>query len=294
MVLLARTNSILSLTSSLAILHILNPSFDAIFIVCCGQDANSGSHNSAATRGIAYIIYIGLRSSSSNSNDRLNLTSIGHPQSSKLRSNSSAVWFPVSGWESMNVMSKDRLQLFFSDNGPRVRNEQRKFLGLGLVGRRRKESSNKACLNVLSAEDSRWVGARLSIKLGDEVGIRGDDKASTRGDDKVGIGGDDEVGIGGRDKASIREDNEASIRRQDIKAEMERWDIKRVVEPAARACHTGAQRLLRYAFLFAVHSNFFLAFLSSESVISWSSFVDSIANFGLSVTSTNRDAPFSR
>lgn len=66
MVLLAQTNSILSLITLLVILRILNPSFDANVIVWRGQGTKRKSYNSAAVKRIASIMQTGLQSSNSN------------------------------------------------------------------------------------------------------------------------------------------------------------------------------------------------------------------------------------
>ena len=52
-------------------------------------------------------------------------------------------------------MSKYHLRSFFSDNGLRVRNEQKDPTQLGLVAWQRKGSSDKARLNDLKAKDVR-------------------------------------------------------------------------------------------------------------------------------------------
>ena len=113
-------------------------------------------------------------------------------------------------------------------------------------------------------------------------------------DDKAGIRGNDEAGKRERDKAGKGGDNKARIGGQNDKAGTGKQNIKRAAESVTKACHIGAQRLLRCIFLLAVHSNPFLAFLSSESVIGWSLSLGSIANSSLSVMSKNRRALSSR
>ncbi len=315
MVLFVQTASILFFMIPLAMPPVLNPSFYVNFIVWRGQGANSGSQNSAAVREIASIMQTGLRSSSSNCHNRLSLTGVGYPHSPKLKSTSSAACFPVSEREFMNIVSKGRLRSLFLSNGPRVGNGRRGSAGLRLVDRQPKRSSDsaaqtlmrlvdrqpkrssdKARLKVLRAEDVRRVRAGPSTERDDKAGtggddgagIRGDDGAGTRGDDGAGIGGDDELGIGGPDDkpGTGRLDNELSTGGEDDEG---------AVEPAARAFHTGARKLLRRAFLLAARFYTFLVFSSSESVISQTSLLDSsIANSGSSMMSTNRGAPSSR
>ncbi len=158
----------------------------------------------------------------------------------------------------MNAMSKNRLQLFFSGNGPRVGNRQRGSTRLGLVDRRPKNSFDKARLNILRAEDIRYVGARLSTKRDDKISIEGDDKAGTGGDNEVGIGGNNKPGTGGPDNEPGigRLDDEPGIRGQDNKLSTGGQDgdgvgylgrdngagtrgrgDKRVAKPTARAFH---------------------------------------------------------
>ncbi len=95
----------------------------------------------------------------------------------------------------MNTVSKNHLQLLFLSNRSRVKNGQKGSTRLRLVHWRPKSSSDKACLNVLRAEDVRRVGARLSIKRDDETSIRGDNGADTRRNNKADIERDDKVGI---------------------------------------------------------------------------------------------------
>ncbi len=196
----------------------------------------------------------------------------------------------------MNAVSKGHLQSLFSSNGPRVGNRQKSSARLGLVNRQPKSSSDKTCLKVLRAEDVRHVRAGLSTERDNKAGTRRDDGAGTRGDDGADTGGDNGAGIGGDDKPGIGgPDDEPGTGGPDNEPGTGGPDDKGAAEPAARAFHTGARRLSRRAFLLAAHSDTFLVFSSSESVIgptSPSGF--SIANSGSSVTSTNRGAPSSR
>ncbi len=206
----------------------------------------------------------------------------------------------------MNAVSKGRLRSPFSGNGPRVGNGRRGSVGLGLVDRRPKGSSDKARLKVLRAEDVRRVRAGPSTERDDKAGTGGDDGAGTGGDDGAGKGGDDEPGTGGPDdepgtggpddKSGIgRPDDEPGTGRPDDEPGTGGRDDEGAAEPAARAFRTGARRLSRRAFLLAAHSDTFLAFSSLESVIGPTSpSGSSIANSGSSVTSTNRGAPSSR
>lgn len=163
----------------------------------------------------------------------------------------------------MNFMLKAYLQSLFSGNGLRVGNQQRGFVGLGLVNWRPKSLSNKVRFNVLRAEDIKRVKARPSIKQDNEAGIGEDDKAGTKEqDNKVGIREKDTNKV-----SDSRRDKEAGIKRRDNKAGIGRQDNKGVAESAARAYHTGAQKLLHCAVFLVMHSNPFLTFYSSKSVI---------------------------
>lgn len=106
----------------------------------------------------------------------------------------------------MNAVLKSYFQLPFSDNGPRVRNKWRGSVGLGLVNWWPKNSSNKACLNILRTENIRCIRARLSKKQDNKMGTRGDNGVDTGRDNKVGIGKDDKLGI-------RRLDNKSGTRR---------------------------------------------------------------------------------
>lgn len=88
----------------------------------------------------------------------------------------------------MNAVSKDRLQLLFSGNRPKVKNGQKNSAGLGLVDQQPKGSFHKAHLNVLRAEDVRRVRTGSCTEH--------DDQAGTRKDNEAGKGGDDEAGTG--------------------------------------------------------------------------------------------------
>ncbi len=212
----------------------------------------------------------------------------------------------------MNTVSKGRLRSLFSGNRPRVGNQRRSSTGLGLVNRRPKDLSDKSRLTVLRAEDLRCVGAEPSTERDDEAGTRGDDGAGTGGDDEASIGGDDGAGTGGDDGAGTGEDDaadtsgddepgtggpddEPGIGGPDDEPGTGGQDDKGAAESAARVFRIGARRLLRRAFLLALRSDTFLAFSSSESVIGPTSPIGfSIANSGLSMTSTNHGAPSSR
>lgn len=204
------TDSIFFLTSPLAMLRVFNLCLDANFIVCHGQGINSKSQNNAVAREIAPIIQTGLRSSSSNCYDWLSLTGVGHSHSLKLGSTSLTAWFPANRREFMNVVSKGCLQSLFSGNRRRVGNGQRSSTGLGLVDWRPKNLSDKACWNLLGAEDIRQIKAKLSTKQ--------DDNADTRRDNKAGIKKDN--------KAGIRGDNKAAIRKKGDEADMKGRDDK--------------------------------------------------------------------
>ncbi len=119
----------------------------------------------------------------------------------------------------MNAVSKGRLQLLFSDNGPRVGNRQRDSAGLGLVDWRPKGSSDKAYLNVLRAEDVRRVGTGPSTEQDNKAGKRQDDGVGTREDNEAGIGGDDKPSTGGPDDklGTGRRDDEPGTGGQDNK-----------------------------------------------------------------------------
>ena len=86
MVLLAHTDSIFSFIIVVVMLYILNFSLNTSLRVWQEQDANKGSKNSATVRGIASIIYTGLRSKSSNCQARFSLTTVRHPYLAKLKS----------------------------------------------------------------------------------------------------------------------------------------------------------------------------------------------------------------
>lgn len=96
----------------------------------------------------------------------------------------------------MNVVLKSRLQSLFSDNRLRVGNRQKGSAELRLVDRQAKGFFNKACLNILRAEDVRQVGIRPSTEQDNKAGKGGDDKTGTRRDNEAGIGRDNEAGIG--------------------------------------------------------------------------------------------------
>lgn len=85
----------------------------------------------------------------------------------------------------MKIILKCRLWSFFSDNKLRVRVRWRGFTRLKLVEWHYKSSFDKTCLNVVKAEDIKWVGSRLSIKQDDKAGKVGDDKADIGKDDKA-------------------------------------------------------------------------------------------------------------
>ena len=59
-------------------LRIFNPSFDANFIVWCGQNINSGFQNGITAREIAFIIRTGSQSNSFHCYDQLSLTGTKH------------------------------------------------------------------------------------------------------------------------------------------------------------------------------------------------------------------------
>ncbi len=188
----------------------------------------------------------------------------------------------------MNAVSKGRLQSLFLNNGPRVGNGQRGSAGLGLVDWRPKGSFDKACFNVLRAEDVRRVGARPSTEQDEEAGIGGDNGAGTGRDNEVGTGGDNEPGTGGLDDepGTGGRDEKPGTGGQDDKPGTRGRDgdgvgdlghdngagtggqgDERVAEPAASAFRIGAQRLSHRAFLLAARSDTFLALSFSESVI---------------------------
>lgn len=73
----------------------------------------------------------------------------------------------MSGQKFMHVISKSRLHLIFLDNKPKVGNEQKS--SIELVKWQCKSSFKKACLNVLRAEDIRWVGGELSTRQNDKA-----------------------------------------------------------------------------------------------------------------------------
>lgn len=79
------------------------------------------------------------------------------------------------------------LTIFFLDNEPRFENGQRCSTRLELVKWQRKGSFDKACLNILRAEDPGWVGARSSTELNIKLGIKENDKAGKERLNKVGI-----------------------------------------------------------------------------------------------------------
>lgn len=81
-----------------------------------------------------------------------------------------------------------------------------------------------------------------------------------------------------------RWDNKVSVRGWDDKVDIKKQDNKRVVEPLVRACYTELWRLLCCVFPLVAHSNLFLAFSSSESMISWLLSLGSIANSNLLMT----------
>lgn len=116
------------------------------------------------------------------------------------------VWFLVSKREFINAVLKSHFQLLFSDNGPRVGNKWRGSVGLELVNWWPKNSFNKACLNILRAENIRCIGVRLSKKQDNKVGTKGDNGVGIRGDNEVGIGKDDKLG-------TKRLDNKSGTRR---------------------------------------------------------------------------------
>ncbi len=183
---------------------------------------------------------------------------------------------------------KRPLAIAFLGQRAKSRKQIKGSAGLELVDWRPKGSSDKACLKVLRAEDVRRVGAGPSTERDDEAGTGGDDGAGTGGDDGAGTGKDDKLGTGGPD-------DEPSTGGPDDKLGIGGPDNERAAEPVARAFRTGARRLSRRAFLLASRSNTFLAFSSSKFVIGpMLPSGSSIANSGLSVTSTNRGTLFLR
>lgn len=114
-----------------------------------------------------------------------------------------------------------------------------------------------------------------------------DVKASTEWDNKAHTEQDD--------KAGIKKDNETGKRQDHNGVGDLGQDNKRATKPAERA-YTEARRFSLCAFFLAAHSNTFLTFLSSKSVIGCplSTGSDLIASSGLSMMSTNCDALSSR
>ncbi len=165
----------------------------------------------------------------------------------------------------------------------------------------------------MRAEDVKHVGIVSSTERDNKAGTEGDNGVDIKGDNKAGIGGNDKLGIIEPDdkSGSGRQDNKPDTKRQDNKPGIRGQNSNRVgniihddgvgtrrrgnkgaAKPAARAFYIGAQRLSCRDFLLATHSDIFLAFLSSESVISRiSPSSSSIANFALSVMLTNRVIP---
>ena len=133
----------------------------------------------------------------------------------------------------MNAVLKGSLQSVFLGNGPRVGNRQKGFTGLGLVEQQRKSLFNEVYLNILRAEDIRWVRAEPSTEQDNKVSIGGDNKSAIRRDNKAGTGRynkpatrlDNNADIRTRDKAGIGEQDKADKGKQD-KMDIEGWDSK--------------------------------------------------------------------
>lgn len=83
----------------------------------------------------------------------------------------------------INAVLKVCLWLVLLGNKPKGRNKQRNFTKL--IKQQCKNSSNKACLNVLRVVDARWGGAESSTERsnktirdpGTKAGIKRDNKA---------------------------------------------------------------------------------------------------------------------
>lgn len=136
----------------------------------------------------------------------------------------------------------------------------------------------------------------MGIGRDNGVGTEGDNRAGIREDDRTNTGEDNKVGIERDNKPGIRgSDDKPSTKGLDDKPGIERQDNKRAAELVVRVFRTRAQRLLYRVFLLATCSDTFLIFSSLESVIDLTlPSGSSIVNSGLSVTSTNDDAPSSR
>lgn len=149
---------------------------------------------------------IGLGSESSNCHKRFSLTAVGQPHSTKLRSTSSRIWLPASGQELINAISKVYFRLVLSSNKRRGGNGWKNSAKLI---KQRKDSSNKACLNVLRAVNawgervgpSIWKGDKIAKNLGTEADTEWDNKIVRipgqieRGDKQVGDPRQDDKGV---------------------------------------------------------------------------------------------------
>ena len=187
----------------------------------------------------------------------------------------------------MNAISKVRLRSVLLGNKPRGRTGQRGSIRLV---ERRQGSSDKARLNVLRSVDARWGGVGPSTGRSNKTARDLKTGAGTIQDDK-GVGVPGRAGRGNNQVGDPRQDDKgAGDPGQETEAGR---DDKRAAEPAAGA-RTRAWRLSSRAFLLATRLFYFLIFSSSESVIGWPLSTGSIVRSGLSVTSTNRNAPSSR